>query len=210
MNFNYTLLLILTILLLVNFYIKLDIKIITALLLGILLIIHEVYKRKEYFQNCDNPLNCQQNINSLFFNNPELVNSIQTNIPVSDGVACQINKNVKKYQHQKNKLDEQSELINLVKKNIIYSDKQTNKLIKSNDLSIFNPVGEFTDNTICPNTCHLINDENQCKTQKDYPVNTNIKNTCEAITDGDLCNQNCYCSYNNSTNKCEYNKLGCI
>ena len=76
MNFNYTLLLILTILLLVNFYIKLDIKIITALLLGILLIIHEVYKRKEYFQNCDNPLNCQQNINSLFFNNPELINSI--------------------------------------------------------------------------------------------------------------------------------------
>lgn len=210
MNFNYTLLLILSILLLVNLYIKLDIKLLTSLLLGILLVINELYKKKDTFQDCDNPLLCQQNVNSLFFNNPEIISFAESNIPISNGVECKINKNYAKYQIQKNKLDEQNEVIDMIKKNIISPDKNTSALIKANDLSVFNPVRRHIDNTPCPNTCHLIDNENKCKNEIDYPVNSTIKNNCEAINDGNLCNQNCHCKYDTKNNKCKYNKLGCI
>ena len=210
MNFNYTLLLILSILLLIQCYLKIKINLVTAILLGVLLIINELYRKKESFQNCDDPSRCHQEINmnnSLF--NSQMLDSSTTDVPISDGLLCKLDKNLKKYQRQKDKITQQNTIVNMIKKNIISSDNETDSLIKNNDLSIFNPISEYSSNTPCPNTCHLISQENECKSELEYPINTNIKNICESITDDTICNDNCHCKYDNTDSKCKYNKLAC-
>ena len=223
MNFNYTLLLILSILLLIQCYLKININIITALLLGILLISNEIYRRKEHFQYCNDPTNCYD----PYFYNPKIINLIdQTEVPISDGLLCRLNKNLDKYSQQKDKLNKQYDVINMVKQNIKLNhqydvintdeqnikspDNQSNQQLKSNDLSIFNPISEIKDNTPCPNVCHLIKDANKCETELEYPPNSTIEQVCQSITDGNICNTNCHCKYDTNENKCKYHKLGCV
>ena len=68
--------------------------------------------------------------------NPKILNSIdQTDVPISDGLLCRLNKNLDKYNQQKNKLNNQYDVIYLVKQNIILPDKQSKAQHESNDLS---------------------------------------------------------------------------
>ena len=211
MNFNYTLLLILTILLLIHCYLKININIITTILLAILLVSNEIYRKKEHFQYCNNPTNCHQNTYDPYFYNPKILNSIdQTDVPISDGLLCRLNKNLDKYNQQKNKLNNQYDVINLVKQHITSPDKQSKEQLKSNDLSVFNPISEIKDDTPCPNVCHLIKDANKCRTELEYPINSNIKKICNSINDETICNDNCHCQYDAKNQICKYHKLGCI
>ena len=125
-----------SILLLIHCYLKININIITAILLGIILSSNEIYRKKENFQYC-NLTNCHQNISNPYFYNPKIMNTIdQSEVPISDGILCRINKNLNKYTQQKNKLNKQYNVINLVKKNITSPDKDYKIQLKSNDLSI--------------------------------------------------------------------------
>ena len=184
MNYNYTLLLILSILLLVQCYVKSNINIIITLLFSILLISNEIYKKKELF-------------------------SYNTQVPVSDGVKCLMEKNFNKYEQQKNKLNQQNNLLNAIHQNIMIPNLENSQNIKDNDLSVFNSISNIKD-TECPTTCHLIKDSQQCNTQSDYPIDLEIKNNCESIQNEDDCNNTCQCKYDSVNNKCNYNKLGCI
>lgn len=192
MNYNYTLLLILSILLLIQCYVKSNINIITTLLLGILLVSNEIYKKREFFRY-----------------SPE-VSLDNTIVPISDGVKCIMDKNLKKYQQQKDKLNQQNKIINMIQQNIISTNTKNKENIKHNDLSVFDPISEIKDNTECPTTCHLITDSQECNKKLDYPVNLELQNVCESIEDKNNCNNSCHCKYDESNKKCSYNKLGCI
>lgn len=196
MNYNYTLLLILSILLLIQCYVKSNINIITTLLLGILLISNEIYKKREFF-----------NYNPYLYS-PE--GSLDNIVPISDGVKCIMDKNLKKYQQQKDKLNQQNKIINMIQHNITSDDKKNKALLKDNDLSVFDPIAEIKDNTECPTTCHLITNSQECNKKLDHPINLEIQNMCESIEDKDDCNNSCHCKYDESNEKCNYNKLGCI
>ncbi len=93
---------------------------------------------------------------------------------------------------------------------------------KELDPKIFNPIfeNEFTKDKKCPTVCHLISDENKCKSAVEIPTfqhkmefdtwRVDTLDKCAAINDRQTCIRQSNCSFDDIFGKCFYDKRQCV